>query len=273
MGKASDVLGDFNVGGGAKLSAALVADLTASIPRDVIASAHQQWLPNLAAEMANRQDAAQTNQQTPPKSAPAAAAPKAAVAQPEVPASNTPPANAKLDSGNKAPAADDRHHNRAPDQADDLLHPTEEELRGMARPGGPAVKGYTAYAGPVGGKAALSANEQSRAVNADIKGAQRVAQADGPARKPGDERPQQKAVDQTDDLLNPTEEELRGMAAPSRGGAKANQPKERLEKPIPQVRSPMAPRLHLPRRTQMRQPPLRRLRSTLSLSRPKGVRP
>jgi len=53
-GKASDVLGDLNVGGGAKLSPALVADLTASIPRDVVASAQQQWLPNLAAEMANR---------------------------------------------------------------------------------------------------------------------------------------------------------------------------------------------------------------------------
>ena len=47
-GKASDVLGDFNIGGGAKLSATLVADLTASIPRDVVTSAQQQWLPNLA---------------------------------------------------------------------------------------------------------------------------------------------------------------------------------------------------------------------------------
>ena len=52
-GKASDVLGDLNIGGGAKLSATLVADLTASIPRDVVISAQQEWLPNLAAEMAN----------------------------------------------------------------------------------------------------------------------------------------------------------------------------------------------------------------------------
>ncbi len=55
-GKASDVLGDFKIGGGAKLSANLVADLTASIPRDVVISAQQQWLPNLATEMANRHD-------------------------------------------------------------------------------------------------------------------------------------------------------------------------------------------------------------------------
>jgi hypothetical protein len=53
-GKASDVLGDLNIAGGAKLSASLVADLTASLPRDVVASAQQQWLPNLAAEMAGR---------------------------------------------------------------------------------------------------------------------------------------------------------------------------------------------------------------------------
>ncbi len=31
-GKASDVLGDLNIGGGAKLSAALIADLTARPP-------------------------------------------------------------------------------------------------------------------------------------------------------------------------------------------------------------------------------------------------
>ena len=52
-GKASDVLGDLNIGGGAKLSATLVADLTASLPRDVVIGAQQEWLPNLAAEMAN----------------------------------------------------------------------------------------------------------------------------------------------------------------------------------------------------------------------------
>ena len=50
--KASDVLGDLNIGGKSKLSAALVADLTASIPRDVVISAQQQWLPHLAAETA-----------------------------------------------------------------------------------------------------------------------------------------------------------------------------------------------------------------------------
>lgn len=48
--KASDVLGDLNVGGRAKLSATLIADLTAGIPRDAVSGAQQEWLPNLATE-------------------------------------------------------------------------------------------------------------------------------------------------------------------------------------------------------------------------------
>ena len=50
--KASDVLGDLNIGDGAKLSAALITDLTAGIPRDAVITAQQEWLPNLATEMA-----------------------------------------------------------------------------------------------------------------------------------------------------------------------------------------------------------------------------
>ncbi|NJM35828.1 MAG: hypothetical protein HC850_15290, partial [Rhodomicrobium sp.] len=61
-GKASDVLGNLNIGGGAKLSASLVSDLTASLPRDVVIAAHQEWLPNLATEMVNRQDTADQDQ-------------------------------------------------------------------------------------------------------------------------------------------------------------------------------------------------------------------
>ena len=61
-GKASDVLADLNIGGGAKLSANVVADLTASLPRDVVISAQQQWLPNLATELANPRAASDPNQ-------------------------------------------------------------------------------------------------------------------------------------------------------------------------------------------------------------------
>jgi hypothetical protein len=50
--KASDVLAGLSIDGKSKQNATLVADLTASIPRDVIASAQQEWLPRLAAETA-----------------------------------------------------------------------------------------------------------------------------------------------------------------------------------------------------------------------------
>lgn len=50
-GKASDVLAELKITTETKLNANLIADLTASIPRDVVNSAHRQWLPNLAIEM------------------------------------------------------------------------------------------------------------------------------------------------------------------------------------------------------------------------------
>src|SRR5205809_382358 len=45
-----------------------------------------------------------------------------------------------------------------------------------------------------------------------------------------DERPRPKAADQTDDLLNSTEEELRGIAAPVTGSKKAAQPERTTRK-------------------------------------------
>ena len=111
-GRASDVLADLNIGGSAKLSASLVADLTASIPRDVVLSAQQQWLPNLAAEMANRpiaglaspqaqSDARQANAKRGPQPV-AREAPQSGRTAGEADA-----ANAKPDSGN-APLSAER---------------------------------------------------------------------------------------------------------------------------------------------------------------------
>jgi hypothetical protein len=129
-GKASDVLGDFNIGGGAKLSAALVADLTASIPRDVVNSAQQQWLPNLATEMTNRSvtsdqkqsdwdavvtefrlDGSASGEEPSGSDAPQAAsspAPQAAAseAQPEAAAEKADIANAKADGGEETRSAE-----------------------------------------------------------------------------------------------------------------------------------------------------------------------
>ncbi len=227
-GKASDVLADLNIGGREKLSANLISDLTASIPRDVVAGAQQQWLPNLGTEMANRQDAAGTakasrpaeaDQQAPSKNAPDAA--KAAVARPEAAVPEAPAASAKPEGSKKPAVADERPQNRAEGQTDDLLHPTPEELRATAPPVKPAVRGFTAYAG----KETASTDERSPA-RAGIRSGEKVAQAEGAVRKPApaDERPPAKAADQTDDLLNPTQDELRGIPAPAKGAGNAVPP-------------------------------------------------
>ena len=240
-GKASDVLANLNIGCGAKLSENLVADLTASIPRDVVISAHQQWLPNLGTEMADRQDTsdqdqscwittiggwtttiteprlaadsdaagtakpsrlAQADQQTLTKNAPGAVAAKAAAAQPEGTARKTDTANAKP--GKETPSADEQPQARAADQTDDLLNPTEEELRGIAAPTKDAEK---------------AAPPEGAARKTDTA----IAKPDRETPSAG-ERPRAKAADQTDDLLNPTEEELRGIAAPTKDAEKAAQP-------------------------------------------------
>ena len=314
-GKASDALGNLNIHCGAKLSANLIADLTASIPRDVVISAQQWWLPNLGTEMANRQDASDQEQgcwietvdgwtttiaeselavdreapstakpsrlvkaspQAEIKDAPGAVikslgvdpygrlikgrqdeaeaakveaakteAAKAEVAQPKGAAGKTDTAaNAKP--GKETLSADQPPQAKPASQTDDLLNLTEEELRGIkgsekaARPEGAAVRGYTAYAGPDGGKEALSADELPPAMKAGIKDAEpkgaagktntRVAQAGGGKEtSSAGKQPQAKAADQTDDLLNPTEEELR--AAPIKDAEKAAQPEKAVPKP------------------------------------------
>jgi hypothetical protein len=267
-GKASDVLADLNIGGSAKLSANVIADLTANIPRDVVISAQQQWLPNLGTEMAATTQfslsgdsepaskpgrPAQANQQTPTRSAPGAAAAKAAApqpqgaaqpqaaAQPQGAARKADTAKAKPD--NKTPSADEPPQAKGADQTDDLLNPTEEELRGTAAPNKgaekaqperPARKADTAKARPDSTVFAYAAEAPAASDTATAKPQTSApfatAQLQGANARPGnrppsaDEAPQAKAADQTDDLLNPTEEELRGTAAPNKGAAKAAQP-------------------------------------------------
>ena len=189
-GKASDVLADLNIGGGAKLSAKLVADLTATIPQDVITSAQQQWLPNLGTEMANRKDTsdqeqggwtatitesrlavdsetasiakagglAQANQQTETKSAPGAVAAKGAAAQAE--------GAAKL--GKQTLSANEQPQKKGPDQTDDLLFPTEEELRAMKA----GIKSAEKAVQPEG------ATGKTDAANAKLVSAHAAAKAD-----------------------------------------------------------------------------------------------
>jgi hypothetical protein len=194
-GKASDVLADLDIGGSAKLGANLVADLTASIPRDVVISAHQQWLPNLGTEMAATTEfrlaadsepasrakpgrPARANQQTLTRSVPGAVAAKAAAAQPQGAAQKTDTAKAKP--GNKTPSADEQPQAKAADQTDDLLNATEEELRGIAAP----IKGAEKAAQPErpARKADTAKAKPDSAVSADAASkADANAPADAPA--------------------------------------------------------------------------------------------
>jgi hypothetical protein len=249
-GQASDVLGDLNIGGGARLSATLVADLTASIPQDVIISAQQEWLPNLGTEMANRPETtapdkgswtatitesrldvesetestpkpgrqSQSSQQIETWSASTAVVAKGAAAQPEGAAEKADAANAKPDDGKKKLSGNTQPQGRATDQTDDLLFPTQDELRAInaAQRKGAAVRGYTAYAGPDGVVETLLASVQPRAVSAEVKDGEKVAQA-ASVRTDG----QSRSADQTDDLLFPTEEELRAMKGGIKGTGKA----------------------------------------------------
>ncbi len=260
-GKASDVLADVNIGGGAKLSANLVADLTASIPRDVVISAHQEWLPDLATEMANRQptsdqeqsgwsseitesrlsvsvsseelagsDArqaaprlspqtvgreaastakpirlAQANQQTQAKNAPGTVAEKSWRVDPYGRVDKGPGDEAEAAQPEGAGAKTDTA-NAKPDGSKETFSTTEEELPAneapaknaekAAQPEGTTGKTETANTKPDSGKETLSANEQ----------------------------PPNKAADQTDDLLFPTPEELRGIKAPGKDAETATQP-------------------------------------------------
>ena len=234
-GKASDVLGDFNIGGGAKLSADLVADLTASIPRDVVISAQQEWLPNLATEMANGRDAIGQAQPGWTTMTTGSASAKAAPAE-EPPAQDadqeTPTANPQEPSSEAASVV-----KRDPPPC--MVRVLGQCLMGAAAPPEGAAGSDTANTKPVGKKETPSASDLPGAMRAGVKDAGPAAEreaasgkTDAADAKPEDgkktlsanEQPRNKATDQTDDLLFPTEEELRAMKAGSNNAGKAAQP-------------------------------------------------
>jgi len=237
-GKASDVLGDLNIASGAKLSPALVADLTASIPRDVVVSAQQQWLPNLAAEMANRPDPndqaqsgwdAVTTEQSLGEQEGGA---EAAKAKPEGSDVKTYTTNAGPEDGSEPLPGDESGPIKGrvtlpsgTPRAIEAARTKEKE----AQPEDDSEKDDAAKARPDRGKDARSGDEPG------IKDDEAAAQPEGAAGEPdttnakadggkstdaGHEQPQGKAGEQTDDLLFPTEDELRAIKA----GGKVAQP-------------------------------------------------
>ena len=208
-GKASDVLADLNIGSGAKLSANLVADLTANIPRDVVISAQQQWLPNLATEMANRRGGWSTAITLAESASSAESGSDGSEAAPspsrEAEISET-ASIAKLD----PPACAVRVLGQC------LLSNRGEEEAELAKakaaqPEGEAGKADTANTEADGSKETLSADEQPRAAQPEEAAGKTDtanAKADGGEETlSADIQPQKKTADQTDDLLSPTEAE------------------------------------------------------------------
>jgi hypothetical protein len=269
-GKASDALGDLNMGGGAKLSAALVADLTASIPRDVVISAQQQWLPNLAKEIAtshheqngwnvvttetkaagsaspeapSQSDAGQSGQKLNPQDA-SSEPPKEKAAEPSdtdagEPAPSVGPKAAVSEAGNNAKRDPQACMVRILGQC--LITKGGEDTAQAAKPDGAAGKTDTAKPKPASSKDTSSASKLPQAMRAGLT---EVAQAAEPEAAGGEndaasakpeagketpstnQKPQGKAADQADELLFPTEEELREIKAQTKGDGKAAQPED-----------------------------------------------
>ena len=239
-GKASDVLADLNIGSGAKLSANLVADLTASIPRDVVISAQQEWLPNLATEMANGPDTSDPEQGG--WSAAITEAKSAGSASPEeLSGSDAPEASQSKAKLAKQPARAklDPPVCTASILGQCLLFKEAEAVKAKAdEPEGAAGETDAATAAPDGAASADEASEADADAPADApadsntaaaaEDAENAAEPEGAAGKTdianakpdggketlsADEQPQGKAADQSDDLLFPTEEERRAIKA------------------------------------------------------------
>ena len=242
-GKASDVLGNLNIGGEAKLSATLVADLTAGIPRDVIISAQQLWLPNLATEMGKRPvrgDQEQngwttmTTEPTPAISAPPEE-PSGQDARQETPTLSPQPSGR----GAAGIAKRDPPPCIVSVLGQCLMFKGADDPAEAGPPEGVAGKSDNANAKPDGRKETPSAGDLPAAMRAGVKDARSAANPEAVAgktdtanAKPDDgtktlsanEHAQAKGADQTDDLLFPTEEELRAIKAHDKDAEKSAQP-------------------------------------------------
>src|SRR4029079_1770244 len=247
-GKASDVLGDLNIGGGAKLSANLVADLTASIPRDVVISAQKQWLPALATEMAKGPTASEQQQ-----GGWNAVVTEPAATQTEAPGPESPEETPDQDAEQEArepdsPAAASKEANTVKlDPPACLVRVLGQCLVSKgpeataAKSEGAAEQPDTANPEPDGGTEKSSVKELPPAMQAGLKELAQAAQPEAAAGKnepanakpeggketpSASKQPQGKATDQSDDLLFPTAEELREIKARNKDAGKVALPAE-----------------------------------------------
>ena len=226
-GKASDVLGDLNIVSGAKLSPSLVADLTASIPRDVVVSAHQQWLPNLAREIANgpiasdqkpvsEQDQGGSSSET-TESRPAGSDPPEEPSGSDALQTTPTPDPQSSDSGAAGIAKRDPPPCLVHILGQCVMFKDQEAQ--PARPEGAAGQTDTANTRPDG------AGTLPEPMRAGLKGAGPAAEPEAAAGKSdAAEKLLAQAGDQSDDLLFPTDEELRAMRNRNKGAGKAAEP-------------------------------------------------
>ncbi len=194
-GKATDALGGLDVGGGEKPSASLVVDLTASIPRDVVSSAQQQWLPNLAAEIANGPGASNQKQD----------GGSAIATEPEVTGSAVP---------DEAAGSDRPPENLEPNEDAAVREETSKVKRDPPACALRLLGQCLVSQGPKvdDGKKTRSAKDFPGRMNAGA----------GAAAPPSaNEQPQKKAADQADDLLFLTEDEQREISAHNKNSGKA----------------------------------------------------
>jgi len=201
--KSSDIFGHLNIGG-RKLSADVVANLTAGIPRDVVLGAQQQWLPNLAREItigpiaADQRSSSNTQEQAPSSET----APEEPSVDP-VPQESAEPAEraekAKTANKNKVkrdpPACLMRVLGQClmtsgPDDKDQAAQPADDDNERAA----------------AAGEKKASAVKLQPPMHAGLKG---VGGAVEPA--------ENKLVSQSDELLSPTAEELREINARNKG--------------------------------------------------------
>jgi hypothetical protein len=236
--KASDVAAELNIGG-TKLSADLVADLTSSIPRDVIISAQQQWLPNLALELGNRQGGGDQNQTgwntaitvaesaTPEGESDSDAPEETATPNPEA-AVGDPPRKAKLDppvctmsilgqcllfKGGEAAKAKPEGDAANSETADDDTEgaPSADEQPAATQPEDAAENATNQT---TDGKETLGEQlgaSQTGSVPGEADSLDEASSANEAAS--ADLRPPERTADQTDDLLSPTADERREIEA------------------------------------------------------------
>ena len=154
---------------------------------------------------------------------------KAKAAQPEGAAGKTDTANAEADGSKETLSADEQPPAAEPEGAAGKAHTANAEADGSketlptdeqppaAEPEGAAGKAHTANAEADGSKETLPTDERPPAAEPEgAAGKAHTANAEADGNKetlPADVQPQKKAADQTDDLLFPTEAELRAIKA------------------------------------------------------------